>query len=55
LLTSYVTAPGELPDETREGRHVVNGALTAIAFHADPSADQALERFVTPSSPDKLR
>lgn len=55
LLTSFVTASGEQLDETREGRHVIQGALAAIAFHADPAADRALERFVAPSSPEKLR
>ena len=55
LLTSFVTASGEQPDETREGKRVSHGALSALAFHADPAADRALERFVAPSFPEKLR
>jgi hypothetical protein len=32
-----------------------NGAITAIAMHADPAADAALERFVAPDKPEWLR
>jgi hypothetical protein len=32
-----------------------NGAITAIAMHADPAADAALERFVASDKPDWLR
>lgn len=32
-----------------------HGALTAIAMHADPAADRALESFVQPSQRDSLR
>jgi len=32
-----------------------DGALTAIALHADPAADVALERFAAAGQPDKLR
>ena len=32
-----------------------NGAITAIAMHADPGADAALERFVASDKPDWLR
>lgn len=32
-----------------------HGALTAIALHADPSADHALESFVTPEQREGLR
>src|SRR5256886_9843010 len=34
---------------------VGNGALTAIALHADASADRALESFVTPEQREGLR
>ncbi|HEY3128944.1 MAG TPA: HEAT repeat domain-containing protein [Acidobacteriota bacterium] len=30
-------------------------AVAAIAFHADPAADTALERFVAPNQPEELR
>jgi len=30
-------------------------ALSAVALHADPAADQALETFVTPGQPESLR
>jgi HEAT repeat protein len=39
----------------RDGRRISNGALAAIAMHADPSADRALESFVAPNQPDSLR
>jgi hypothetical protein len=32
-----------------------NGALNAISMHADPSADQALDRFLAPDQPQSLR
>lgn len=32
-----------------------NGAISAIALHADPSADRALEELTAPSQPEKLR
>ena len=31
------------------------GPIAAIALHADPAADQALEQLVAPSSPDSVR
>src|SRR5882762_10249673 len=38
------------------GEHGIgNGALTAIALHADASADRALESFVTPEQREGLR
>jgi HEAT repeat protein len=45
LLSSLVT----------ERDHVGEGAVTAIALHADTSADEALERFVGAGQPDSLR
>src|SRR2546426_10604102 len=36
-------------------RELSNGALTAIALHADASADRALESFVTPEQREGLR
>ncbi len=39
----------------KERDRVGEGAITAIALHADASADQALERFVAASQPESLR
>jgi len=39
-------------DESRKAAH---GALPAIAMHADPAADRALDSFTAPDQPDKLR
>ena len=52
LLVSLVGQPG---DGARSGRRLDDGALAAIAAHADPSADAALERFVAPEQPLELR
>jgi hypothetical protein len=35
--------------------HASHGALTAIALHADPAADRALESFTRSSEPESLR
>lgn len=45
LLNSYV------PQHEMDN----NGAITAIAMHADPAADAALERFVASDKPEWLR
>ena len=45
LLVSLV---GQPRDGATGGKRLDDGALAAIAFHADPSADAALERFVAP-------
>ncbi len=52
LLATYVRGSG-FEDHGDHG--VGNGALTAIALHADPSADRALESFVTPEQREGLR
>jgi hypothetical protein len=43
------------PDGERGGWKLADGALSAIAFHADASADAALERFVERDKPLELR
>jgi hypothetical protein len=44
------------PKEGREGGKRLDGAVTmAIAFHADPSADATLERFLAAGEPLELR
>jgi len=40
-----------VPERDRIG----DGALSAIAMHADSSADQALERFLAPGQPQSIR
>ena len=52
LLATYVRRSGF---EDRGDRSVGNGALTAIALHADASADRALESFVMPEQREELR
>jgi hypothetical protein len=52
FLESYVR--GE--DFEGHGNHGIgNGALTAIALHADASADRALDSFTAPDQKDSLR
>jgi hypothetical protein len=52
LLAGYVHG-AEL--EEHDGRSVSQGALTAIARHADEAADRALESFVRPEERESLR
>jgi len=48
LLASLASAAGG-------GDHVREGAITAIALHADAAADAALERFAGPGQSESLR
>jgi HEAT repeat protein len=41
--------------DAHDDDRTAHGALTAIAMHADPASDRALEGFVQPSRPDSLR
>ena len=50
-----VTLVGQPSDGATSGKRLDDGALAAIASHADPSADAALERFVAPEQPLELR
>src|SRR2546430_17709260 len=52
LLTTYVQGA---EFERHEHRNIGNGALTAIALHADASADRAMDSFVKPDQRDELR
>jgi hypothetical protein len=52
LLASYVHGD---EFEEHDERGVGQGALTAIALHADESADRALESFVRPQGREALR
>ncbi len=44
----------EAPTEER-GDSLGNGVLSAIALHADPAADRALESFASPTAAESLR
>jgi len=52
LLSTYVRGANF---EDHGDRGLGNGALTAIALHADAAADRALESFVTPEQREALR
>ena len=41
--------------DAHDDEHTSRGALTAIALHADPAADRALESFTRSSQPESLR
>jgi len=41
--------------DSHDGRQLAEGAMAAIAMHADPAADRALASFTEPSRPEKLR
>ena len=49
LLESFTA-----PDADGRSR-IVDGAVTAIALHGDPSADASLERLIATSQPESLR
>ncbi|MBI3405068.1 MAG: HEAT repeat domain-containing protein [Acidobacteria bacterium] len=56
LLSNYAVIPAaDKGDEDRPSRKLRDGAVTAIALHADPAADKALDSFVAPSQPESLR
>jgi HEAT repeat protein len=42
-------------DEGRNRHHRSEPALSALALHADPAADQAIERLIAPGQPEPLR
>lgn len=46
FLATFVTADND---------HIRDGAVAAIAMHADPLADEALERFAAAGQPESLR
>ncbi len=51
LLSIAKTASGT----TRDDMRIADGAVSAIALHSDPAADQALEELVAPIQPERLR
>jgi HEAT repeat protein len=52
LLETFVQG---LDIDAHDDDHVSHGALTAIALHADPAADRALESFTRTGEPESLR
>jgi hypothetical protein len=55
LLASLATGSGSSLANADDREHVSDGAVAAIALHADPSAERALEEFVASGQPEKLR
>ena len=54
FLTPFAQQPRD-EESSHDGDRVSQQALTAIALTGDPSADQALESFVAPNQPERLR
>jgi hypothetical protein len=52
LLSSFAVTDER---DTRDSRKVADSAVSAIAFHNDAAADQALEKFVAANQPESLR
>jgi HEAT repeat protein len=50
LLESYA-----VPDPDRRNNGPMEGAISAIALHADPTADASLDRLVATSQPEAVR
>jgi HEAT repeat protein len=55
LLASLATGSGSSLVSADDRDHVNDGAVLAIALHADPSAERALDGFVASGQPEKLR
>jgi HEAT repeats len=55
FLESLVVRPRTESRDDEPDREPWSRAVTAIALHDDPSADAALERFVSPASPEPVR
>jgi HEAT repeat protein len=58
LLATFVRAggPGTIEsDEDKPSRRRANAAISAIALHAEATADTALESFITPAQSEWLR
>jgi hypothetical protein len=54
LLRDYVRATSAGEDE-QAGRRLSDSAIMAIALHADPTADRALDDFAAAGQPEKIR
>jgi hypothetical protein len=55
LLASLATGSGSSFVNTDDREHVSDGAVLAVALHADSSAERALDGFVASGQPEKLR
>jgi hypothetical protein len=55
FLLSRTAGRGDADSDRESDREPWSRALTAIALHNDSAADAALERFVSPGSPEALR
>ncbi len=59
LLAPFATStdPSAAGEDDRRGKggRISEGAMSAIALHADPAADRTLEQFVAASQPELLR
>ncbi len=55
LLASLATGSASELLNVADQQRISNGAALAVALHADPSAGRALESFVAPGQPDRLR
>ncbi len=51
----YLTGLAKTPGASREEQRRDNSAVSAIALHADPSADSALESLTAVDQPDAIR
>jgi len=54
-LASLVATQKAENEDDSDWRRLADGAMMAIAVHADPAADAALEQFVAASRPERLR
>jgi hypothetical protein len=54
VLRTFVRETGRSEDE-RPARKMADGAVMAIALHADPAAERALNEFVAVGQPQKVR
>jgi rRNA maturation protein Rpf1 len=52
LLATFVN---DTDEKTKAGRKMSESAIAAIAFHAEPAADRALEKFVDAKRPEAVR
>ncbi len=55
LLSSLTTGLGSNLANAEDRDHISDSAALAIALHADPSAERALDGFVASGQPEKLR
>jgi hypothetical protein len=55
LLSSLASGSAGDLESAGDQDHITDGAVAAIALHAAPEADTALQGFVAPGQPEKLR